>query len=431
MLLLLSCAAAGSARAQSYANQFGGQDRARAISLMTVLAVQQGISSLPPASGQSPEFVYDFDLEAGTYVPSLVPGPTVFRSADTIGAHKLILRAGVSYFELSETFGPIDYLVQFDKPDSQGNRVGVVGFGAQADVNVSVMNLSASYGLTKRVELTFNLPLTLVHADASQLSSTTRNAAGLPPSTATVAGVFQTDPLSSDPKKRAVQIAGLTKAFQLFSLCTRGDCLVYRRDSFKALGFAFNEGTHTGVGRISLGGKAFLYTSRWFHLAIMTELFTPSPSENEFSGSNSVAILPRTIFEVPVTNRLRGYADIGYNYDFSESALRQLTWTAGASVPFKRFAFDFGVAGSEYDTPISWTPAVARGAPGGGAPGSTITALGDNQLGDSFIDFVGGLKLQLVENWFLSGAVDVPLNNEGFRPAALGTLALEYHVHGG
>jgi hypothetical protein len=416
LFLLLSPLASNGARAQGNPNQFGGQDRANAISLMTVLAVQQGISSLPPASGQSPEFVYDFDLNEGTFVPSLVPGPTVFRAAETIGAHTLILRAGLSYFELAHTFDPINYLVQFDKP-YQGTSKAVVGFGAHADVNVSVVNLSASYGLTQRTELTFNLPLTVVHAEASQISSTLQSLAGLPPSKAIVAG--------------ATSVA----AFQTLirPSCRLGPdiCLVYRRDSFNALGFNFNQGTHAGVGRISLGGKALLYSSRWVHMAFMTELFMPSPSENEFSGPDSAAILPRAIFEVPAANWLRTYADIGYDYDFNESALRRLTWTAGASVPFTRFAFDLGVAGSEYDTPISWTPAVAHGAPYGEIPGSTLTVLGDNQLGDNFIDFVGGLKLQLANSWFLSGAVDVPLNNQGFRPAALGTLAIEYHVHSG
>ena len=208
-------------------------------------------------------------------------------------------------------------------------------------------------------------------------------------------------------------------------------CLVYRHDSFSALGFKFNEGTHAGIGRISLGGKAFLYNNKWVELAFMTEFFMPSPNQDEFAGSDSAAILPRGILVVPAADWLRFHADVGYEYDFDESVLRRLVWNVGPSMPFECFEFDVGVGGSKYDTPIQWTPAVARGAANAVVPESTITALANNQLGDNFIDFIGGLKVRLADRWVLSGAVNVPLNNEGVRPAALGTLALEYHVAGG
>ncbi len=434
--ILLSFSASGAALAVVSPNQFGAQDRANAISLMTVLAVQQGISSLPATSGQSPKFVYDFDLDAGSWVPSLVLGPTVLRSAETIGAHTFTLRYGVSYFELAKTFQPIEYLVEFE-PSAQGARAGVVGLGARTDVNVTVMNLAMSYGLTPWVELTFNLPVTVVRAQASQISSTIQNLAGVPPADAKVAGVLTKTPLPSDPAGRATAISGLSREFgkRISPSCQLGPdtCLTYREDSFTALGFDFNDGTHTGVGRISLGGKALLYSSRWAQLALMMEFFAPSPSQAQFAGPDSAAILPRGIVAVPAANWLRFHGDIGYDYDFSESALRRLTWTTGASVPFEQFEFDLGIAGSEYDTAIRWTPTVAHGVADAalGVPASTLTALGDNQLDDNFIDFIGGLKLRLATNWFLSGAVDVPLNNAGFRPVALGTLALEYHVHSG
>jgi len=432
-LVLLNVATAGSARAQGNPNQFGGQDRANAISQMTVLGVQQGISSLPPTLGSFP---YEFDFDSGAWVRTRL-GPTVFRAAETIGAHNLSFRLGVSYFDLADSFGPINYLVQFDKPDPQGNLVGVVGLGATADVNVTVMNLSATYGLSSRVDLTFNLPLTVVRANASQTSSTMQSAAGLPSNQAVVGGVFQSTPLPSDPTRRAADIAGLSRAFETLTRpgCGFGPnaCLVYRRDSFNALGFDFNQGTQAGVGRISLGGKASLYTSEWVQFAFMTEFFMPSPNQGKFAGPDSAAILPRGILVVPAADWLRFFADLGYDYDFDKSALRRLVWNVGPSVPFERFEFDLGVGGSQYNTPIQWTPAVAHGAPDAalGVPGSTITALGNNQLGDSFIDFIGGLKVRLGDRWVLSGAVDVPLNNQGFRAAALGTLALEYYVQGG
>ena len=435
LLVLLSLVTSGGgAHAQGAgsgsADQFGGQSRADAISLMTVLAVQQAISSLPPTSGQSLVYGFSYEEEGWVFSPRL--GPTIFRSPQTIGPHTLSLRLGVSYFELGQTFGPINYLVQFDRP-SAGDRVGVIGLGARADVDATVMNLSASYGLTSWLELMFNLPLTVIQATASQISSTTVSSKRLSAIDAVVNGPFQSSPLPSDPAARAKAIRDLRSDFRTFirpSCQFGGDiCLDYRGDSFKALGFDFNEGTHAGVGRISLGGKASLYTSRWIELAFMTEFFAPSPSEAEFAGSDSASILPRGVAAVPATDWLRFYADVGYDYDFDQSALRRLTWTAGASVPLAQAALDLGVSGSEYDTPVRWTPSVARGM-ASTVPGSTITALENNQLGDNFIDFIGGLKLRVAEQWILSLAISVPVNGEGFRPTALGTLALEYYVPG-
>src|SRR5690349_16701595 len=89
---------AGPARAN---NQFGGQGRADAASQMIVLGVQQGISSLPPTSGQA--FTYDYNAELGTFVASEQLGPTVLRSPQTIGANRFSLRVAASYFDLSKT----------------------------------------------------------------------------------------------------------------------------------------------------------------------------------------------------------------------------------------------------------------------------------------------------------------------------------------
>src|SRR5512147_1720990 len=90
-------------------NQFGGQDRADAASQLIVLGVQQGISSLPPTSGQP--FVYEFDPALANWVSSEQLGPTALRSPQTVGANKFSVRASACYFELAGTKQPINYLV--------------------------------------------------------------------------------------------------------------------------------------------------------------------------------------------------------------------------------------------------------------------------------------------------------------------------------
>src|SRR5262245_50627684 len=71
-------------------NQFGGQDRADAASEMIVLGVQQGISALPPASGQA--FTYEYNPAVDTYEMSEQLGPTALRTAQTIGRNRVSLR---------------------------------------------------------------------------------------------------------------------------------------------------------------------------------------------------------------------------------------------------------------------------------------------------------------------------------------------------
>jgi hypothetical protein len=47
--------------------------------------------------------------------------------------------------------------------------------------------------------------------------------------------------------------------------------------------------------------------------------------------------------------------------------------------------------------------------------------------GDDLIDFVLGLKYEALSDLVLVGNVSVPLTSDGFRPAAAGTVALEYY----
>lgn len=59
----------------------------------------------------------------------------------------------------------------------------------------------------------------------------------------------------------------------------------------------------------------------------------------------------------------------------------------------------------------------------------TITAVDPNstQLGTNYVDFLFGVKVRLLDGLVLDGAVNVPVNSAGFRPAAVGTIALEYY----
>jgi hypothetical protein len=399
----LVCLAAPGAYGQGQ-GQFGGQSRADAASQMIVLAVQQGISSLPPTSGQS--FSYEYDPDTLTFVASEVLGPTAFRSAQTVGKGRFTFRAAGSYFEISDSFGPITYFIEPKDPELAGPR-GYAKFGLEASAQVGLINLSANYGITNRFEVMLNLPVVIVDAQASQKFTTAATALDLPADEATVDGALTEE--------------------QLDEFLDVG-ALVVRTETFDDLGFDFNSGTHGGLGRVSIGAKGIAYAGKWARLALAPELFLPSPNECEFAGPDSVAVLPRVIGQLNAADFLRFHIDVGYDHDFDSAELRRFVWNVGASIPHERFSVDFGVGGSEFEQGIRWTPSVAESVETDEFPATVLTAQEGNRLGTSFIDFLAGLKMRLSDRLVLGGAVTVPLNDEGFRPDALGTAALEFHL---
>lgn len=412
--MLLAGVLWGPARGRAQKNQFGGQDRADAARQMIILGVQQGIATLPPMSGQA--FTYEYDPASDTYVRSKRLGPTVLRSPQTVGAGHLSLRVATSYFALTGSPGPIPYHIQSDEPLPGQTQplTGVALIGLNASAKVGVINLAATYGLTNRVDMTLVLPIVIVDAQASQIFSSARAGLSQPPSRAKIASV----PIVNGDVAAALQT--------LDNALRPGGPLVLREETFSDLSYAFNGGTHAGVGRISVGANALLYADKRFQLAGAPEFFFPSPSEDNFAGSQSAAIFPRLVAAFAVASALKLHADAGYNYDFDHDELRSFTWDAGASIPGENVTFDFGMGGSKFNQGIQWTPPVAKGIIQ--IPEGTATALGDTRLGDNFVDFIAGIKLRITERLVASGGVSVPVTDEGFQPAAVGTLALEFYL---
>jgi hypothetical protein len=397
-------------------NQFGGQDRANAAQRMIVLGVQQAIASLPPMSGQA--FSYEYDPAHDTYVRSTLLGPTALRSPQTIGAGHFSVRLATSYLELADSFAPIPYRIEFDEPSpGQTQRLkGVTKFGLNADAKVGLINLAATYGLTNRFEVSLGLPIVVVDAHASQTFTSTRAGLSLPPKQAKVAAA----PIIND------DVSGALHA--LDAALKPGGPAVLRTESFDDLGFAFNSGTQAGVGRITIGAKDLIYSSARTQLALAPEFFFPSPNEAEFAGSASAAILPRMVLAFRVADPVELHVDTGYNWDFEHNELCAVVWNAGASLLGQRITVDLGVGGAKFNQGIQWTPSIAKAAPASKFASSTAVALGDTRLGDNFVDFLAGFKLRITEQWVVSGTVNVPLNDEGFRADAVGTLALEFSL---
>ena len=404
VLLAASPFRAGTLLAQT--NSFGVQERADAAKEMIGLAVQQGISSLPPTSSQS--FSYEYDPNKDTYLRSQRLGPTVLRSPQTIGAGHFSLRMAVSYFELADSLGPIDYLV--DSPTCA--KGSATRFGLDASVKVTLLNLAASYGLTNRIQVDANLPVVVTNAQASDR--------------------FLTFP---DQTSQSEGVVACVAPRDAIGPSLANHQLAIGRLGFNRAGAEFPDGTNSGVGRISIGGKILLYSGQRLRFAVAPEFFFPSPNEGELAGSASAAILPRVIVGVKVVEPLRVFLDTGYDYDFDHNELRSFVWNSGMSIANARASVDLGAGGSQFNQGIKWTPSsasfpacIAEPCSGTNVVPATITALEGNRLGTTFVDFLFGLKLRVSEQATLTGAVNAAVNNEGFRADAIGTIALEWYL---
>ena len=377
-------------------NQFGIQTRADAASEMIVIAVQQAVSSLPPSSGQA--FTYEYDPATDAFTQSAQLGPTILRSTNSIGADRLSVRFATTYFNLDDTFNPIVY----HATGTNFPHGAYAKFGTTANAQGVLFGFAATYGFTDRIEATVNIPFSVVDAQASQIYT-----AVPPPSPPYVAGA---------------------RSVELLNQQIHDGTIILRTASFTALGADFNEGTHVGLGRISVGGKGLLLADRRGELAVSGDFYCNSPNQAQFAGSDSASILPRVIGQFHAAKRLNLLADVGYEYDFQVNELSRFVWNAGVSIPVVNATFDFGVGGSLFDEAVHWTPVRATGVDNAGGK-LTLTALDPDatELGTNFVDLLFGMKVQLIGSSVLSGSVTVPITGDGFRPVAVGTLAMEYY----
>ena len=392
---------AGRAHAQSNA-AFGVQQRANAAQQMILLGVSQGISNLPPTSGQS--FVYAYDEALDTYKATGLLGPTAYRAPLTIGKGKMSIRVAGSYFDLNNTQNPINYQVNglaqplFTK------------FGLHTSAKVGLFNVSYSYGPTEWAELSVNFPITIVSAQAKSSFVTLRTA--------------QNAPIGDAPVAAATSVEALDRNLE------PGGPLIIREGTVNQLGADFNEGTSAGLGRVSLGGKAQFVKSEWVDAAVSMEIFLPSPNEDQYSGTNSAAFLPRLITAFNLVDGVKVHVDAGYDFDTEFSELRRFVWNTGFSFAIPHVTFDGGLGGSKFNRGIEWTPSSFAQPPPENRPNDptlVLTSLGDNTLGTNYVDFLFGVKGQVLDNMVVSGAVNVPLNDQGIRADAVGTVAVEMY----
>jgi hypothetical protein len=404
------------ARAQT-PSAFGIEERFAAAKLLVILGVQQAISDLPPTSGQS--FVLEYDPKLDLAVSSGRPGPSAFLAPETIGEHEIDVRAATSFFRLAKSFRPIDYEVT-DTADP--NDVTYTKAGLDVSANVWVASFGVTYGLAKNLDLALGIPVVVVDASASASITTCQEAAA--------AENCDTEP---NPPIAAATVVGVRNRARIDAPgFLRGEDPVIRQRSGSAREFdtpqqpvPFDEGTHVGVGRITLAVKRSFALHERFVGALFGQLALPSPSADGFAGSDSVGLMARAVGAADVTRWARAYADVGYEYDTEFDELQRFLWNAGASFSVPAATVDLGFGGSVYTDAIHWTPTRTSVFSGEQMRASTLVAIEDNAVSTSYASFRTGARLRLSDRATLSGVVSVPVTSGGFQPDVVATLALD------
>jgi len=393
-------AGASTARAQ-----FGLEARAGAARQVIVLGVSQGIQSLPPTSAQS--FTYEYDAKLDTYVASGQLGPAMSRSPRTIAKNAISVRLAASYFSLSENFGTIPYLVRPLGPGSGIPEDGVyTRLGLDVDAKVGVLGFAASYGVLDRLEIGLSVPVTIVNAEANNIAT------------------FRTDNPNAFGAARSIE--------ELDRLIANGDLFLLSEpvndlSTEAGLGSIFNDSTSLGLGQIGINSKYALYEDSGFAVAAAFDLLFPSPSEDDYAGPDSFSLIPRAIFSAQLFDQVSGHADVGYNYTVDFQELQALVWHGSISWATDWTTLDAGAGGHYYSEGLRWTPETFRQQTQALPVDLQLDAAGDNQLGVNYVDFLFGAKVKLTDQSVLSGTLSVPVNDEGFRPDVVGTLAVEMY----
>jgi hypothetical protein len=382
---------------------------------LLVLGVQQAISDLPPSSGQT--FSYEYDTVIDAWVRRSRLGPTSFFAPETIGRGTVDLRFATSYFELGQSFRPIDYQVT----DDEGSRLGYTKAGMSVSATVGVFSVAATCGLLGDLDLSLTIPITIVDAHSS-ISFTTCQA-----ETSDLCGTTPNPPVYD-----ARFIAVVDRARIDAPAFLRGeDPSIFQR-SGSASAFAegggrvpFEEGTQLGLGRVLIAAKRSFRGWSAFRAAVLAQVAVPSPSQDAYAGSDSTGLMVRAIAAADVAEDARVLADAGYEYDTRFDELSRFVWDLGASYAFARATVDLGVGGSVYAAPIAWTPGRTSTFVEQVGGSITLTALQDNEVGTTYVAVRTGARVRLTESATLSGTVTIPVDDDTFHADAVGTLALD------
>jgi hypothetical protein len=268
-----------------------------------------------------------------------------------------------------------------------------------------LLDLAVSYGLTDRIELSLDIPITIVDVATRAF--------------------FLASP--SDPTKPVSTGSAKEIADGLDS-----NAFVISQYPFEApgveesLGVPIRDGTKVGVGQIGIDVKFAWLSFPGMELSPSVELLLQSPSEDQLSGPDSVGLFPRLAATYRPLDDLGVYLDVGYAYEIEFQELTGFAWNGGLSwAPLSSLAIDAGAGGYLFAKGVEVLPSQIDSS---GPSSPTAYSLGFTRLGTNFVNALFGVKLRIVEGLVIAGAAVVPVTADGIRPDAAGSLAIEVHL---
>lgn len=224
------------------------------------LALTNQLVSLPyptPAAG----FTYQFDPTLGVFTRTTNSfGPILSERAETIGDGRLSFGFATQRLAFDSIEGldleAIPAVFTLDRAELLGGREDVITTLNTVEATVTRSTAFISYGVTNRLDVSVAVPIVAVDMLVS--------------STATIRRLGTTDP-----------------EIHFFRMA---DDSVGDRRIFTALGHA------TGIGDVSLRGKATLTRSRHMGLAAGVDLKLPTGDETNLLGTGSLAVQPYAVW---------------------------------------------------------------------------------------------------------------------------------------
>jgi hypothetical protein len=413
-------------------------------------AVGIQVSQLPIASPSSGiTFTYDPSLK--TFAPSTEEslGPILGERANTIGRHKLYVAFSFQYFNFNSIDGhdtnKLSSVVQhqafpppFPSPfiTACPNQTGLTGDHAgnpcfardfvqttnNIDLTVHQYTIYATYGLTRHLDVSVEIPLLSVNMKTTSNATIVQNAFA-PPSAQFPNGAFhQFDPSIVPSCGSAVP-------------CLQGT-------------FA-NSGSSQGIGDVTLRGKYEMYQGERFGVAAGLDLRLPTGDAENFLGSGATGVKPFAV--VSYSARVSPHAEIGYEWngdsilagDFvgpvatnhKRALPNRLVYTVGADVSIvKRLTGAFDLYGQRlFGVPQLFSNPYTDLGKCGDIACTTLTAgtvhpnLGVIAKTDyNILNASVGLKYKLVHNLVVTGNVLLKLNDSGLRATAIPLVGASY-----
>ena len=157
-------------------------------------------------------------------------------------------------------------------------------------------------------------------------------------------------------------------------------------------------GTAQGLGDVVLRLKYHWLESETHNVAAALQVKTATGDEDDFLGTGQSTVRPFLVYS-RTFGRLTPHVNLGYEFNLDDSDQNSLEYAAGFDVGAERFTFALSVLGSR--------------------------ELGGDGFADTIVNGALGVKWNPFGSYIVTGNVLMPLNDDGLRSDAIGTLAFE------